>query len=102
MTSPASYHGHDVLHFLLETEQALSREEILTQVTERFGANARFHTCSAEGMDVEALGDWCFSWRGKSQSSGGTAGLAKARGGDVRRGGRGGSPWVVRQRGLRR
>ena len=55
MEVPASYHGHDVLHFLLEAEQAFSREEILTQVTERFGASARFHTCSAEGMDVERL-----------------------------------------------
>lgn len=51
----ASYHGHDVLHFLLEAEQALSQAEISARVTERFGANARFHTCSAEGMDVETL-----------------------------------------------
>ena len=55
MDAPAKYHGHDVLYFLLEVEQALSREQILTKVTERFGANARFHTCSAEGMDVETL-----------------------------------------------
>jgi len=55
MDAPASYHGHDVLHFLLEAKSALSSDEILTQVSEKFGANARFHTCSAEGMDLETL-----------------------------------------------
>ncbi len=55
MDAPASYHGHDVLHFLLEAENALSTEEIHTQVSEKFGANASFHTCSAEGMDGPTL-----------------------------------------------
>jgi probable metal-binding protein len=55
MDATASYHGHDVLHFLLETEGALSVEEMHAQVIEKFGANARFHTCSAEGMDAKVL-----------------------------------------------
>ena len=55
MTTPASYHGHDVLHFLLEAKHAFSVDEILRQVNDRFGADARFHSCSAQGMDAEAL-----------------------------------------------
>lgn len=55
MGSSPTYHGHDVLHFLLDADRAFSKEEMHSVVTERFGADARFHTCSAEGMDVEAL-----------------------------------------------
>jgi len=55
MDAPASYHGHDVLHFLLAAEEALSPEQMLEQVVTKFGADARFHTCSAEGMDAATL-----------------------------------------------
>lgn len=55
MDAPASYHGHDVLHFLLEAEQALSVEAMHHKVIEKFGANASFHTCSAEGMNAKTL-----------------------------------------------
>jgi probable metal-binding protein len=50
-----SIHGHEVLQLLLEYPQGLSKRELLLQMTQRFGADARFHTCSASGMDAEAL-----------------------------------------------
>jgi probable metal-binding protein len=50
-----SLHGHDVLYLLLEAEGPLSPEAMLERVTARFGPDARYHTCSAEGMDARTL-----------------------------------------------
>jgi len=55
MDAPASFHGHDVLNLLLKAVEPLSLEEIHEEVTQHFGAGARFHTCSSEGFDAEAL-----------------------------------------------
>ncbi|MDF1562356.1 MAG: YecH family protein [Deltaproteobacteria bacterium] len=55
MEAPASRHGHDVLHLLLEAEAPMTPEQILERVTSAFGADARFHTCSREGLDVPTL-----------------------------------------------
>ena len=52
----ASVHGHEVLHMMLEsTEGYPSVEALVTAIEARFGADARFHTCSAEGMDARSL-----------------------------------------------
>lgn len=50
-----SIHGHAVLNMMLDQGQAYSRDSLTTAIVERFGAEARFHTCSAEGMDAAAL-----------------------------------------------
>ncbi|MDF0534233.1 YecH family protein [Shewanella yunxiaonensis] len=50
-----SVHGHAVLELLLEYPQGLSKAELLAQMAARFGADARFHTCSASDMDATAL-----------------------------------------------
>ena len=50
-----SMHGHEVMHMMLELGGTFTRESLKLVIDERFGANARFHTCSAEDMDAGAL-----------------------------------------------
>jgi probable metal-binding protein len=59
-----SVHGHEVLHFMVECGRGFSRESLIQAVTERFGPEARFHTCSAEGMTAAQLVDFLAA-RGK-------------------------------------
>ena len=53
-----SIHGHEVLHFMLENEAGFTRQGLKEAIEQRFGIDARFHTCSAEGMNTEALIDF--------------------------------------------
>ena len=53
-----SIHGHEVMHFMLERGGSFTRQSLLTAIAERFGAEARFHTCSAENMTAEQLIDF--------------------------------------------
>ena len=57
-------HAHEVMHMMLEQEEVFSRESLGQAIIKRFGANARFHSCSASGMDVHAVIDFLES-RGK-------------------------------------
>ena len=50
-----SIHGHEVLHMMCENPAGFTRESLKAAIDARFGADARFHTCSAEGMDATAL-----------------------------------------------
>lgn len=51
-----SIHGHAVLEMMLETPEGFATEADLAAAIEaRFGRGARFHTCSAEGMDAATL-----------------------------------------------
>jgi len=52
-----SVHGHDVMAFMLEQGGSFTRESLAQAVTAHFGAETRFHTCSAEGMTAEQLID---------------------------------------------
>lgn len=51
-------HAHEVMHMMLEHDGGFSRESLAEAIMERFGADARFHACSAEGMDVNAVIDF--------------------------------------------
>ncbi|PKG59267.1 YecH family metal-binding protein [Shewanella sp. GutDb-MelDb] len=53
-----SIHGHKVMELMLEHEEPLSREALKALMQGTFGAGARYHTCSAEEMDAEALIDF--------------------------------------------
>ena len=57
-------HAHEVMHMMLEKDEAFSRESLTQAIIERFGVNTRFHSCSAFGMDVHAVIDFLES-RGK-------------------------------------
>ncbi|KFZ37139.1 hypothetical protein HR45_12050 [Shewanella mangrovi] len=50
-----SIHGHEVLEMLLAQPEGVTRELLKSQMQQRFGATARYHTCSASDMDADAL-----------------------------------------------
>jgi probable metal-binding protein len=53
-----SIHGHDVIDMIQAAGRPFSRAGLITAIGEKFGAGARFHTCSAEGMTAEGLVDF--------------------------------------------
>ena len=53
-----SIHGHDVIEMIQTAGHPFSRVGLVTAITEKFGANARFHTCSAEDMTADGLVDF--------------------------------------------
>jgi probable metal-binding protein len=57
-------HAHEVMHMMLEQDGGFSRESLAQAIIERFGPDARFHSCSQAGMDVPAVIDFLES-RGK-------------------------------------
>lgn len=63
-------HAHEVMRMMLESEEGFSRDSLARAITERFGADARFCSCSAEGMDVDTVIDFLES-RGKFVDAGG-------------------------------
>lgn len=69
-------HAHEVMHMMLEMGGAFSRASLERAIVERFGADARFRSCSATGMDARAVVDFLES-RGKFVLSG--AGFNTAR-----------------------
>ncbi|OED46635.1 hypothetical protein ACH42_03690 [Endozoicomonas sp. (ex Bugula neritina AB1)] len=50
-----SIHGRNVLNLIEEQDQAVSKDELLTAINHHFGAEGRFHTCSADNMTSEQL-----------------------------------------------
>ena len=48
-------HGHDVIAMMRESDQSFTRESLVAAILTRFGPEARFFTCSAEGMTAEEL-----------------------------------------------
>ncbi|ACR69774.1 DUF2492 domain-containing protein [Edwardsiella ictaluri] len=53
----ASIHGHDVMHMMLSSDTTYTRDTLIAAIDRRFGANARFHTCSAEDLNAAGLVD---------------------------------------------
>ena len=48
-------HGHEVMRMMVEVGTAYNRESLREAIVERFGPEARFRTCSAEGMTPDEL-----------------------------------------------
>ena len=59
-----SIHGHEVMEMMLEEGGHFTRASLKEAIEAHFGADARFHTCSASEMDVAALIDF-LAERGK-------------------------------------
>lgn len=59
-----SIHGHEVMEMMLEKGGTFTRASLMQAMAERFGADARFHTCRASEMDAAALIDFLAA-RGK-------------------------------------
>ncbi|MEI7954010.1 MAG: YecH family metal-binding protein [Verrucomicrobiota bacterium] len=50
-----SIHGHDVIEMIQQAGHGFSRAELITAIETKFGADTRFHTCSAEDLTAEGL-----------------------------------------------
>jgi probable metal-binding protein len=48
-------HGHEVMEMMLASGKTYTKETLVADVISRFGAAARFYTCSAENMTAEQL-----------------------------------------------
>lgn len=57
-------HAHEVMRLMLELDTDFNRESLSRAIIERFGTDARFHSCSQAGMGVDAVIDFLES-RGK-------------------------------------
>jgi len=53
-----SVHGHEILHFMLELGGGFTKESLKEAIIARFGADTRYHTCSAQEMTAEELIDF--------------------------------------------
>jgi probable metal-binding protein len=51
-------HAHEVMHMMLERSEGFSRASLARAIVERFGETATFCSCSASGMDVDAVIDF--------------------------------------------
>lgn len=57
-------HAHEVLGMMFASNKAYTRETLTAAIREQFGADSRFHTCSASNMTPEELVSF-FEERGK-------------------------------------
>jgi probable metal-binding protein len=55
MNNQPQIHGHDVLDFMIASGATYTRASLATAIVEKFGAEARFHTCSAAGLSAGEL-----------------------------------------------
>ena len=51
----SSIHGHEVLQMMLASEEPWTLSSLEAAIHRRFGAEARFHTCSAENLSAAEL-----------------------------------------------
>ena len=54
-TQIESVHGHDVLDLIAGANPPLTVAAFEAEATRRWGADARFHTCSVSGMKLPEL-----------------------------------------------
>ncbi len=52
---PQSIHGHEVLEAILAHPGPVARAELAARMAEAHGADARYHTCSADDMPFDGL-----------------------------------------------
>ena len=62
-------HGHDVMHMMVESQKTFTRETLREAIFEKFGKEARFYTCSRDGMTADELIDF-LSAKGKFLGAG--------------------------------
>lgn len=48
-------HGHEVMAMMMASDEAYTAESLRDAIVTQFGEDARFYTCSAEGLDAAAL-----------------------------------------------
>jgi probable metal-binding protein len=58
MEKEESVHGHEVMKMMIASDKIWTRETLAAAIHQKFGADARFHTCSREGMTATELMDF--------------------------------------------
>lgn len=58
ISAGAEIHGHEVMRMMVESGQAYDADSLESAIVEKFGDQARFHTCSASGMTARELIDF--------------------------------------------
>ena len=48
-------HGHEVMQMMVESDATYSVESLKTAILNKFGAEARFYTCSADNLTADEL-----------------------------------------------
>lgn len=48
-------HGHEVMEMMIASGKNYTKESLAGEIVEKFGADARFFTCSAENMTAGEL-----------------------------------------------
>ena len=51
----ADIHGHEVLEMMIASGRGFSKKSLEEAIHQRFGRDARFHTCSGENMTAREL-----------------------------------------------
>ena len=51
-------HAHEIMHMMLEQDGGFSRDSLARAIVDRFGADARFYSCSQSGMDAQGVIDF--------------------------------------------
>ncbi|TWT84177.1 hypothetical protein CA13_56530 [Planctomycetes bacterium CA13] len=67
--NPNSVHGHEIMHMMVAAGKPYTRDSLRTEIVEKYGEDARFHTCSASEMTAEDLISF-LAERGKFVDSG--------------------------------
>jgi probable metal-binding protein len=53
-----SVHGHEVMKMMIASGKMWTRENLVVEIHQKFGASARFHTCSSDNMTATELIDF--------------------------------------------
>lgn len=48
-------HGHDVIEMIIQAGKAYTRDSLRADIVNRFGAKARFYTCSSDNLPADEL-----------------------------------------------
>ena len=48
-------HAHEVMHMMLESGKSYTRESFKADLADKFGPDARFHSCSVNNMSPDDL-----------------------------------------------
>jgi probable metal-binding protein len=51
----SSIHGHEVLQMMITSKEDYTKSSLISAIEQKFGANARFHTCSQSEMTAAEL-----------------------------------------------
>ncbi len=50
-----SIHGHQVMEMMATSQKSYSKAELKSEIANKFGENARFHTCMGSDLTVDDL-----------------------------------------------